>query len=132
MRLSLEQRTDIGLRAVRQLHLQGTRVRGRELAPELRTTTQYLPQVLRPLVQAGWIDSTPGPTGGYRLVVDPTEVSLLALIELMEGPTTPAPCVLRDGPCGGEDHCALHGPWQDAREALLTELAATPVARPPE
>lgn len=131
MKLSLEQRTDIALRAVRELHAHDARVRGRELAPTLRTTTQYLPQVLRPLVRAGWIDSTPGPTGGYQLVVDPSEVSLLGLIEVMEGPTTPAPCVLRGGPCGGEDHCAMHEPWQDAREALLAELATTPVVDAP-
>lgn len=131
MKLSLEQRTDIALRAVRSLHAHGDRVPGRELAPELGTTTQYLPHVLRPLVHAGWVDSAPGPTGGYRLVADPAEVSLLDLVEQMEGPTTPAPCVLRGGPCGSADHCALHDPWQVAREALLASLDATPVV-PPE
>lgn len=132
MKLSLEQRTELALRAVRRLDRHGERVRARTLAPELGTSTQYLPQVLRPLVRAGWVDSEPGPTGGYRLVVDLRETSLLALIELMEGPTTPAPCVLRGGPCGGEDRCALHDPWQAARDALLAELAATPVAAPPD
>lgn len=129
MKLQLEQRTDLALRAVRALHAHETRVRGRDLAEELATTRQYLPQVLQPLVRAGWVDSAPGPTGGYRLAVAPHAVSLLALIEVMEGPTTPAPCVLRGGPCGEEDRCALHDPWQRAREALLDELAATPVER---
>lgn len=133
MRLQLDQRTDLALRAVRRLDAHATRVPARVLAPELATTLTYLPQVLRPLVRAGWIDSTPGPTGGYHLVVDPREESLLALIELMEGPTSPAPCVLRGGPCGGMDQCALHDPWQEARTALLDALAATPVAaRRPE
>ena len=132
MKLQLDQRTDLALRAVRALHGHGRRVRGRELAPELGTTSQYLPRVLQPLVQAGWIDSAPGPTGGYRLAVSPEQVSLLGLIELMEGPTTPAPCVLRGGPCGEEHRCALHDPWQRAREALLAELASTPVDRPDE
>lgn len=106
-------------------------MRSRELAPEVGTTTQYLPQVLRPLVRANWIDSEPGPTGGYRLVIDPDEVSLLALIELMEGPTTPGSCALRGGPCGGEETCSLHDAWQGAREALLTQLALTPVGAAP-
>lgn len=132
MKLQLEQRTDLALRAVRALHAHGARVRGRDLAQELATTSQYLPQVLQPLVRAGWVDSAPGPTGGYRLAVAPDAVSLLALIEVMEGPTTPAPCVLRGGPCGEEDQCALHDPWQRAREALRGELAATPVERPGE
>ena len=129
MKLSLEQRTELALRAVRALHHHEHRVRGRDLASQLGTTTQYLPQVLRPLVRAGWIDSTPGPRGGYRLAASPDEVSLLTLIEAMEGPTTPAPCVLRGGPCDAVgDRCALHDPWQRAREALLDELAAIPVA----
>ncbi len=132
MKLSLEQRTDLALRAVRSLHDDGGRVPGRDLAATLGTTGTYLPQVLRPLVRGGWVDSAPGPSGGYRLAVDPTASSLLALIELMEGPTQPAPCVLRGGPCGGDDHCALHDPWQDAREALLGSLRATPVVAPDE
>ena len=133
MRLSLDQRTDLALRAVRRLHAHAARVPARVLAPELATTVTYLPQVLRPLVRAGWIDSSPGPTGGYLLTVDPAHESLLALVELMEGPTSPAPCVLRGGPCGGMDECALHDPWQQARTALLEALARTPVAaRRPE
>ncbi len=127
MKLSLDQRTDIALRAVQALHAHDDRVPARELAPELGTTTQYLPHVLRPLVRVGWVDSAPGPTGGYRLAVQPDEVSLLDLIEQMEGPTSPAPCVLRGGPCAAADHCALHEPWQAAREALLASLAATPL-----
>lgn len=128
MRLSLDQRTDLALRAVQRLHAHAGRVPARVLAPELGTTVTYLPQVLRPLVRAGWIDSSPGPTGGYVLAIDPDRASLLELIELMEGPTSPAPCVLRGGPCGGMDRCALHDPWQEARSALLDALAATPVA----
>lgn len=131
MKLSLDQRTDIALRAVRLLDARGrSRMQSRQLAPALGTTTHYLPHVLRPLVRAGWIDSAPGPTGGYRLAVDLTKVTLLDLIEHMEGPTAPAPCVLRGGPCGGADLCALHEPWQDARNALLASLATTPVAHP--
>lgn len=131
MRLTLERRTDLALRALRRLDRHGGRVRARTLAPELDTTPQYLPHVLRPIVGAGWVDSTPGPRGGYRLAVDLAEVSLLALIEVMEGPTTPAPCVLRGGPCGGRELCELHEPWQDARDALLRALAATPVSAGP-
>ena len=67
MRLRIERRTELALRALGLLEERGDTMRAADMAPELGTTSQYLPQVLRPMVQAGWIDSEPGPTGGYRV-----------------------------------------------------------------
>jgi Rrf2 family protein len=85
-------------------------------------------QVLNPLVRAGWVRSDPGPTGGYRLVADLNDVSVLAVIEAVEGPTDSGMCVLADRPCDELGRCALHAPWVRARAELLRELDAVPVA----
>ncbi len=132
MRLEIMRRSDLALRAMRHLHGREEPARGADVAAALGTTPAFLPQVLAPLVRAGWIASDPGPRGGYRLAVDPSRVSILELIELEEGPTEDHRCVLRDGPCPGDLECSLHDAWVSARQALLKGLADQPVARPTE
>jgi DNA-binding IscR family transcriptional regulator len=36
--------------------------------------------------------------------------------------------MLTGGPCGVDNKCDLHGPWAEAKEALLTTLASTTLA----
>lgn len=122
MRLQLEQRTDLALRALRLLNGREQNMRAREMAPLLGTTPQYLPQVLAPYVAAGWLNSEPGPKGGYRLATDLSRRTMLELIEASEGPIANGVCVLKGGPCGQAENCAIHDPWQEARTALVERL----------
>jgi Rrf2 family protein len=122
MRLDLNKRTDLSLRAMQELCVREARVPGPELAEALGTTRQYLPQILNPLVKARWVHSTPGPHGGYELLVTLEEISVLQLVEVMEGPTENNTCVLNGEICPQNERCALHGAWQHARDALLKEL----------
>lgn len=126
MRLELTKRTDLALRALTHLSSTGN-ASGRELAEAIDTTTTYLPQVLKPLVMSGWVDGTPGPGGGYQLTVDVEGISILNVVEAMEGETDQNRCVLRGVPCPALDKCALHQSWVRARAALLAELDSTPV-----
>ncbi len=103
-------------------------MRARELAPALGTTVHYLPQVLSPLVHAGWLHSEPGPTGGYRLAEGYTSRTLLELIELIEGPIATDKCVLKGGLCDSRNPCEMHAAWLQVRTALEENLARIPVS----
>ncbi len=128
MRLELNKRTDLALRAMEELCLRETRVGGPILADSLKTTRQYLPQILNPLVKAKWVQSTPGPHGGYELLKPLEKISVLELIEVMEGPTLDNTCVLNGEICPQNELCAMHGAWQHARDALTKELGGMTLA----
>lgn len=115
------------MRALRAL-AGADRVKGSTLAELIGTTPGFVSQVVNPLVKAGWVRSDPGPTGGYSLTVDLAGVSVLAVIEAVEGATVTGLCVLADRPCEESGSCAMHVPWQRARDGLLHELAAVSVA----
>jgi Rrf2 family protein len=102
-----------------------------ELASAVGSTPGFVAQVLNPLVRARWVRSDPGRAGGYSLAVPLADVSVLAVIEAVEGPTDTGRCVLADRPCNEAGRCALHVPWQRARAQLLRELADTSVAEAP-
>ena len=104
------------------------RMKGPELADRVASTPGFVSQVMTPLVRQGWAASEPGPTGGYSLSADLKHVSVLQVIEAIEGPTDGGRCVLADRACGEEGLCALHVPWQRARVNLLAELDQVSVA----
>ncbi len=129
MRLEMTKKSDLALKSLRCIgDSEDDLVAGKDLAEKLQITTHYLPQVIAPLVKAGWIKSTPGPRGGYRLVVDLKDISVLDVIESIEGRIEDQGCVQRGIPCPENDLCALHAPWQAARDAMLEQLASASIA----
>lgn len=131
MRLEVSRRADLAVQALAALGAADRRMKASELADLLGSTAGFVPQVLSPLVERGWISSEPGPTGGYSCRVSLTDVSVLDVIEAVEGPTENGRCVLEDRPCSGDERCALHVPWVAARAELLDSLAQTSVATIP-
>ena len=130
MRLEMTKKSDLALKSLRCIgDSDGELVAGKWLADKLGITTHYLPQVISPLVKAGWIASTPGPRGGYRLLVDLDDISVLDVIETIEGRIEDQGCVQRGIPCPESDLCALHVPWQAARDAMLEQLSNASVER---
>jgi Rrf2 family protein len=127
MRLEITRRSDLALRALRAMVGEPDRLRSQDLAERLGSTPQFVPQVMNPMVRAGWVSSETGPRGGYQLSIDPTQHSVLELIELLEGPTDGGTCVLRGGPCEGSEICSLHDSWIEARTALTERLGSIPI-----
>ena len=127
MKFAIQKRTGLAVESLHALLAAGESVQSPELASAIETTTSFLPQIMAPLVRKGWVESKRGPRGGYRLVADPESISVLDLIEAVEGETDTKTCILKGGPCGSVEHCALHEPWKAARTALLNELASVPV-----
>lgn len=124
VKLTFLRKTDLGVRALR--HLNGReRVQGGELATAIGTTAAFIPQVMGPLVAAGFAESQRGPTGGYLLTRALSQIRFLDVIEAVEGPIDDGTCVLRGGPCQDTGPCALHEMWGRARAALGARLAAT-------
>ncbi|MFN8105887.1 MAG: Rrf2 family transcriptional regulator [Acidimicrobiia bacterium] len=128
MRLEVSRKADLATRTLLELARTGSRSKSADLAAAIGTTPGFLSQVIAPLAVRGWVHSEPGPTGGYAATVDLDDVSVLEVIEAVEGPSDNGMCVLEDRPCDGTSACALHVPWTRARTSLLAELAATPLS----
>ena len=103
-------------------------VSGAELARRIGSTPEYLPRVIKPLRAAGWVESSTGPSGGYRLAVHLDEVSLRALIEACEGPIDVAACDHLESEHRDGEPCVLHDPWHRATSVFLRELEETSLA----
>lgn len=122
MKLVLQRRTELALRAIRELKSHGGRLQGAELAARIGTSSNFLTQVMAPLVDASWVQSGRGPNGGYTLLDGVEHVSMLDLIQATEGSFPSKECVLRDGKCSDGETCALHDSWSEVRVAITTQF----------
>jgi len=94
-----------------------------QLAVETDIPPNLVPQVMGDLVRAGLAANRRGRHGGYRLARAPHEISLLAVIEAVEGDPRRRTCVLRGGPCGRDGTCGVHDAFFRAQEAVFHTLA---------
>jgi Rrf2 family protein len=130
MRLELTKRGDYAVRAMLAL----TRGSGsgllsaRRIADAMGIPVRFLPQVLADLQRAGLIEAAPGRSGGYRLARDPKTVSLLEVIEAVEGDTRRRSCVLRGVPCGQDGHCDVHDVFAAGQDALRSTFERATMA----
>jgi len=107
----------------------GTGLRqARQISTEMHIPYKTLTLILAGLVAEGLLKATHGPNGGYRLARQPSDISLLDIVEAAEGPATFDHCVLRDGPCDWKETCPVHDTWARTQEALTRELASTSLA----
>ena len=126
MNINFNRRTDLALAALRTLASTPGRMTRSHLAEAIGTTPSFLPQVMAALVQGGWVTSGRGPGGGYELTDLAFDARLLEVVEATEGPSSNGRCVLGDGPCPGEETCAIHEVWVEARGVLVDGFEAIP------
>jgi Rrf2 family cysteine metabolism transcriptional repressor len=127
MHLELTRRGDYAIRAMLALARvdpDAGPLSVREIAAEMDIPPGFLPQVMAALGRAGLVVSRTGRTGGYTLDRPPPAISLLAIIEAVEGDSRRTTCVLRGGPCGRDGTCLAHAVFTAAQDALLGRLAA--------
>jgi Rrf2 family protein len=73
----------------------------RDLADFHGVPKEYLSKALQALSQAGLVEGTLGPAGGYRLARAPDRISFLDVVEAVEGrgPTFVCTNIRRNNPC---------------------------------
>ncbi|MEM6853717.1 MAG: Rrf2 family transcriptional regulator [Planctomycetota bacterium] len=115
--LQLTRKTDYALVALS--HLAGRKreeagpTSARLIAEAYQLPLPLLMNILKELAQAKLVSSTRGATGGYELAVEPHRVSLLEVINAIEGPVKLAPCcdgmpIVGQG-CEMEHCCPIQG-----------------------
>jgi len=80
------------------------------------------------LCRRGLIQSHRGANGGFELAADAKTVSLLDVVEALEGPIQLNVCLGEYGTCGRKSWCPAHKVWVEAQEALVGVLRRASIA----
>lgn len=95
---------------------------------------RHLPQpvvakVLTTLSQAGIVNGSPGPGGGYWLARPPEQVTLHDVVALFERLDQNVSCPFGPEYCGTGPHCPLHFDMLKIREQMVAFLKTSTFAR---
>jgi Rrf2 family protein len=98
-----------------------------DLSRETRIPRKYLERILLELKTRGFLRSLKGKGGGYTLGRKPEEISIGAVIRLMDGPLAPVSCVSQMAyapcpECRDQVCCGLRSIMQEVRDAMANIL----------
>ena len=106
----------------------GSTVLSQDLAEATLVPRNYLSKVLLALRNAGFLRSTRGAGGGYRLNKPADHIYLIDVVELFEGSKAKPTCLLSNRPCSDETPCSAHRVWRELSMVYNGFLVTTTLA----
>lgn len=100
-----------------------------ELAEQSGLEPTTVAKLLKPLAQAGLVEGLRGVRGGYRLARPATAITLLEIVEAMEGPLAITECSTDHSQCGIAHQCGVRSNWRLINDVLFDALRAVSLAQ---
>jgi len=124
--MQITRQADYAVRAVLYLARNGhQRTATSMIAEKQRIPPSFLAKIVSQLSIAGLLHTSRGARGGVSLARPPQEITLLEVIEAIDGPIQLNECVGDAGACSFDDDCPLRPVWCDAQEQLVNKLKGT-------
>lgn len=116
--------TEYAIRALLYLAKQprGEIVFKKDICQTQDITPAFLTKILQPLIKLGIVGSQRGVGGGFFLIKEPGEITLLDVVKAEEGPLYLNQCLSREGSCERDVFCPVHGAWREVRAEFLKIL----------
>ena len=102
--------------------------RVREIAERQSVSPAYVGRISQHLVRAGLVRSQRGRLGRLMLARSPEEITMLDVIEAVDGPIRVDRCLLAPDECGRELFCPAYRVGQDVLSYAVDRLGSTTVA----
>jgi FeS assembly SUF system regulator len=100
-----------------------------ELAEAAGLEATTVAKLLKPLAQAGLVIGLRGVNGGYRLARDAVAISLIEVVQAMEGPLAITECSQDHNNCGIAHQCGVRSQWRLINDVLADALRSVTLAQ---
>lgn len=125
--MQISRRADYGVRVILDLASQtnGGRAPTQEIAARQNIPMPFLAKIVSQLALAGLVTTYRGAGGGVCLAKPSSEITLLHVIEALEGPIHLNRCLIEPDHCPEERNCPVHDIWCQAQTSLTSLLGGT-------
>ncbi len=100
-----------------------------ELAEQAGLEAPTVSKILKPLSQAGLVEGLRGVHGGYRLARDAGQITLVEIVEAMEGPLAITECSQDHSQCGIAQTCGVRSNWRLINDVVGDALRRVTLAQ---
>ena len=123
----LSKKADYGLIALKHLAMHAdASISAREIAAQYQIPAELLAKVLQRLARKGLLVSQQGINGGYVLARDPSKISIVDVMEAIDGPIGMTPCE-RGSSCEQMDRCSVRDPLMKLKVKVVRILGDTSI-----
>jgi Rrf2 family protein len=128
--MQITRQADYAVRAVYHLTKLGpdNRAATSQIAEEQHIPPSFLAKIISQLSVAGLLHTSRGARGGVSLARDPEEISLLDVVEAIDGPILLNECVADGADCKFTEDCPMRPIWCEAQQHLIERLQGTSFA----
>jgi len=100
----------------------------KHIAAEGAIPSHFLAKILQELARDGFLYSNKGPRGGFRLRLPAEEISMLKIIDAVDGAGRYDRCIGGSPECNDRAPCGMHDSWKALRSRIIEYLEGTTVA----
>lgn len=91
----------------------------KKISEDLKIPTPFLGKILQQLAKQKLLISTKGPNGGFALGKDPSKITLMDIVEIIDGKDLFENCLISMRKCNERSgHCAVHNRYAQIREDI--------------
>lgn len=125
--MQITRQADYAVRAVQYLAEMdnGSRAATSTIAQKKHIPPSFLAKIVSQLSVAGVVQTSRGARGGVSLARDPADITLLEVVEAIDGPITLNECVTDPSACTFGETCGIRHVWCEAQADLVNRLQAT-------
>lgn len=125
--MQITRQADYAVRAVLYLARLGTNQRAAtsQVAKEQKIPPSFLAKIISQLSIAGLLNTSRGARGGVSLARDPAQISLIDVVEAIDGPIKLNECVGAGDTCELSEDCPIHPIWEETQAQLVSRLQNT-------
>ncbi|MBR7185528.1 MAG: Rrf2 family transcriptional regulator [Clostridia bacterium] len=121
--MRITQEADYALRMVTLLAVEDSICGAGEIADRTGVPERFTHKILRKLMQGGILSSFAGAKGGYRLSLSPEAVSMLDIVELIDGPLEISKCADDSYVCSKNGACKTQCRYHQIFRLISSDIA---------
>lgn len=123
--IKVNRRTDYAIRIMISLAMKGEAMKATELSGETDVPMPFLHKIIQELVRANLVRTTAGVGGGADLAHSPIDITLLDIVEGIEGSMHLNICLFGQDVCSRVAYCSVHPIWERLQALIRRELSET-------
>lgn len=99
----------------------------KQIAEQADIPSHFLAKILQQLARKGFLRSSKGPTGGFCLRLPAAELSLLQIVDAVDGLSDYERCPAGMAECNDQAPCGMHDSWKGLRGRIMDYLEHTTI-----
>jgi len=99
-----------------------------EIAAATGAPVSFLAKIFQEFAKSGLVHSARGTGGGFTLTRPAAEISLLQVVEIVEGPILPNRCLQGGARCDHRNGCRVHDVWRRVQQQTVETLRQVTLA----